>query len=147
MKIISGIPATSLILIGMIWGGQTASADDLIVYPAKGQTTDQMSKDRYECHAWAVEQSGFDPTNAQPSSSAKESTSKKQRHGAAAGAAIGALAGDAAKGARIGATVSSSKRKSEANKSSEPAPKADPGNTNYQRALTACLEGRDYTVK
>lgn len=38
------------------------SADDLIVYPRNGQSQEQQSADRYECHRWAGTQSGFDPT-------------------------------------------------------------------------------------
>ena len=37
---------------------------DVMVYPAKGQSNEQLSKDRYKCHMWAVQQSGFDPRNA-----------------------------------------------------------------------------------
>jgi hypothetical protein len=29
---------------------------DVIAYPARGQTPDQQSRDRYECHGWAVSQ-------------------------------------------------------------------------------------------
>jgi len=38
---------------------------DVIAYPAQGQTDDQQARDRYECHSWAVQQSGFDPARAQ----------------------------------------------------------------------------------
>jgi Family of unknown function (DUF6515) len=34
----------------------------LFVYPRNGQSADQTAKDRYECHTWAVGQTGFDPT-------------------------------------------------------------------------------------
>jgi hypothetical protein len=34
----------------------------LYVYPAAGQTAEQLGQDRYECHVWAVDQSGYDPT-------------------------------------------------------------------------------------
>lgn len=37
---------------------------DVIAYPAKGQNSEQQSRDRYECHSWAVSQSGFDPATA-----------------------------------------------------------------------------------
>lgn len=37
---------------------------DVIAYPARGQTADQQARDRYECHSWAVSQSGFDPAVA-----------------------------------------------------------------------------------
>jgi hypothetical protein len=36
----------------------------LFIYPRNGQSADQQSKDKYECHAWATNQSGFDPTVA-----------------------------------------------------------------------------------
>jgi hypothetical protein len=36
--------------------------DQFYVYPKKGQSADQQAKDRYECHRWAVDQSGFDPS-------------------------------------------------------------------------------------
>jgi hypothetical protein len=35
-------------------------------YPNAGQSEQQQSKDRYECHQWAVSQTGFDPTTAPP---------------------------------------------------------------------------------
>lgn len=37
---------------------------EVIAYPARGQTPEQQSRDRYECHTWAVGQSGFDPAAA-----------------------------------------------------------------------------------
>jgi len=43
------------------------SAGDMYVYPRNGQTQEQTDNDRYECHSWAVSQSGFDPTSSQSS--------------------------------------------------------------------------------
>ena len=34
----------------------------LYVYPAAGQSDAQTSEDRYQCHVWATNQSGYDPT-------------------------------------------------------------------------------------
>jgi len=34
----------------------------LFVYPAHGQSPDQLAHDRYDCHVWAVQQTGVDPT-------------------------------------------------------------------------------------
>jgi hypothetical protein len=34
----------------------------LMVYPKNGQSEDQTNKDKFECHKWAVGQTGFDPT-------------------------------------------------------------------------------------
>lgn len=42
-----------------------SSPEQMFVYPKLGQDEQQMAQDRYECHRWAVEQSGFDPV--QPS--------------------------------------------------------------------------------
>lgn len=36
--------------------------DDFFIYPKNGQSQEQQSQDRYECHSWAVKQTGFDPT-------------------------------------------------------------------------------------
>lgn len=42
-------------------GGQGAMS--LFVYPKNGQSEQQTQNDRYQCHEWAVGQTGFDPTN------------------------------------------------------------------------------------
>jgi hypothetical protein len=34
----------------------------LYVYPAAGQSESQTADDRYQCHVWAANQSGHDPT-------------------------------------------------------------------------------------
>jgi hypothetical protein len=34
----------------------------MYVYPAAGQSTAQTAEDRYQCHVWAADQSGYDPT-------------------------------------------------------------------------------------
>jgi len=36
--------------------------DELFVYPMNGQSEQQQATDRYQCHRWAAEQTGFDPT-------------------------------------------------------------------------------------
>ncbi|HYL03114.1 MAG TPA: hypothetical protein VEU54_06815 [Steroidobacteraceae bacterium] len=35
---------------------------DVYLYPRNGQSEAQTATDRYECHSWAVGQTGFDPT-------------------------------------------------------------------------------------
>src|SRR6266496_6823869 len=37
------------------------SAQDVYVYPARNQTDEQMTRDKEECHDWAVKQTGVDP--------------------------------------------------------------------------------------
>ncbi len=88
------------------------------VYPAQGQSPEQLAKDRYECHRWAVTQSGFDPSASAPAPPPIAGSSyvlpparvpPDPISGAAGGAALGALggaiAGDAGTGAAIGAAV------------------------------------------
>lgn len=70
--------------------------DRSYVYPRNGQSAQQQASDEYECHRWAVAQTGFDPTAA--------------------------------------VTTGGS--------SATPMQRGD-----YQRARTACLEGRGYTVR
>jgi hypothetical protein len=39
-------------------------SNQLFVYPRNGQSDEQQRQDRFECHRWAIEQTGFDPTVA-----------------------------------------------------------------------------------
>jgi hypothetical protein len=59
------IPAllSALLFGGVVW----AQTPQPYVYPLKKQSKQQQDKDRYECHSWAVEQTGFDPSRAYPS--------------------------------------------------------------------------------
>jgi hypothetical protein len=53
-----------------IWG------QDLI-YPAKGQSNDQMEKDKFECYTWAKNQTGFDSMEMPTASSTPPSQQKR----------------------------------------------------------------------
>lgn len=129
---------------------------EIMIYPMKGQNSEQLSKDRYECHLWAVQQSGFDPSTAQAAQSAPQTQQQKGQvlrggaRGAAAGAAIGAIAGDAGKGAAIGATAGGLKggfkRMDQKRAAQTQAPTPPPGQDAYNRAIKACLTGRNYSV-
>src|SRR4051812_4058362 len=39
-----------------------AQPTQVYVYPTGGQAQEQLGRDRYECHLWAVKQSNFDPS-------------------------------------------------------------------------------------
>lgn len=45
---------------------QTASPAAIFAYPNQGQSEEQARRDRYECHLWAADQSGYDPTYSDP---------------------------------------------------------------------------------
>lgn len=72
------------------------SRDELFVYPRAGQSEQTQAADRYECHEWASDQTGFDPTLS-----------------------YGGV----------------------------PEAEAEDARADYLRAMTACLEGRGYTVR
>jgi hypothetical protein len=129
----------------------------LQVTPQRGQSADQARRDRYECHNWAVEQSGEVPTTTPaPNQDAIDAAKRADRvariaTGAAIGAGIGGLFGgghnpgeDMLKGAAVGSVVgvaSGAVHDKKQQKQAGP----EPG-TDYLRALSACLEGRGYTV-
>jgi hypothetical protein len=63
--------------------GQAANGNDrgamsLYVYPKNGQSAQQTDDDRYQCHQWAVGQTGFDPTN--PASNTNASTATPENY-------------------------------------------------------------------
>ncbi|MDH1011537.1 hypothetical protein N5J43_12455 [Pseudomonas nicosulfuronedens] len=55
---------------------------EVIAYPASGQSPEQQSRDRYECHTWAVGQSGFDPAAATQAPPAGQSDTYRRALGA-----------------------------------------------------------------
>src|SRR4029453_3489744 len=83
----------------------TAASAQLYVYPANGQSPQQEQQDEYQCYQFGKEQTGFDPTTAQPPSAQPQ----QQKHGFLSGAfggallgvAVGAIAGNAGEGAAI----------------------------------------------
>ena len=148
--------------------GIPAAAQNLVIYPAKGQSAEQQNKDQTECQAWAKSNTGVDPvavansSAAPPVSAAPQQGGQRVRgaaRGAAAGAAVGAVAGDAGKGAAVGAaagTVAGGARKrrdaAAANQQAETqnqqaASDRQAQMATFNKAYSACLEGRGYSVK
>src|SRR5262245_6177999 len=41
---------------------QPVSLSKVYFYPTQGQSEEQQDRDRYDCHVWAVKQTGFDPS-------------------------------------------------------------------------------------
>ena len=48
------------------FGLETQAQSQTFAYPNAGQSEEQQSRDRFECHQWSVGQTGFDPTTAPP---------------------------------------------------------------------------------
>jgi hypothetical protein len=153
----------AIFLVGHVW------AQDPIVYPANGQSEDQMEKDKYQCYSWARNQTGFDPmktptTTSGPPAKEKEvwGAGKSGVAGGATGAVVGGLAQGrkgavrggligAGAGALIGGARSSNQRQREAQKRQDWERKETNNyvraRTEYNRAFGACMEGRGYSVK
>lgn len=136
---------------------------DLGVYafPAKGQTPETQSKDEFDCFNWAKQETGYDPIAPQAPATPQVQQSKGGMikggaRGAATGAAIGAIAGDAGKGAEAGAVggalLGRRAQKIENQQAQEKAQAQAQSASNTQKdqfnkAFSACLEGKGYSVK
>ncbi len=88
-----GVCSGAIILVG------AASAQDLYVFPADGQSQEQTEQDKLACNQWAVGETNYDPRNpptaadANPSASAIEEPLLSCSGGGASGAAKGAAGG------------------------------------------------------
>ena len=155
----------SSVLFGvvMLLGASASWAQTPVVYPAKGQSAEQQSKDQGECDAWAKQTTGVDPAAVAQQASAAPAAPAPQGQrvrgalrGAAAGAVIGEIADDdAGKGAAIGATAgvvaggARQRRQAREQQAQASAAQAQASQSidTYQRAVNACMEGRGYVIK
>ena len=139
----------------------------VFVYPAHGQSPEQTERDRYECHIWAVQQTGVDPSRpdanpyervvVQPANPPGSATAA----GAVGGAILGALIGGprnagaglligGATGAIVGSSVDANAqaqaRQVQAQMNAQQIAAARARADSYRRAIGACLTGRGYTI-
>jgi len=163
--------ALTIFLTGTLYAQQS------YVYPSKGQSNQQMEKDKFECYGWAKQQSGFDPLNppsqqeleakasqrvqSQPQQSGGGEAGEGVVKGAVSGAIIGeVVSDDPGKGAAIGGIIggirgskrAEQKKQQQAQQQQQAVQQqaqAEMGRLRdtYNRAYAACLEGRGYTVK
>lgn len=160
----TGIGLMSLWLITYV--PITSFADDLFIYPTKGQSAEQQDKDKWVCRAWATKQTGFDPAARATASSpppARQAPKGGLLRGAAGGAAIGAvggaIGGNAGKGAAIGAGAGGllgAVRRNDQVRQEEYAHQQwaqqnvaqyEQNRSSWMRAVKACITGRGYTVQ
>lgn len=146
---------------------------DIYAYPQNNQSADQQQRDRYECNGWAVKQTGFDPSAPNVPMHDRYrvvAAGPPPGTGTALGAFTGAILGAAAAGPRdagagllFGAvagglvgTAAEQQQRAAAEQQAQAINNAytaqdlaaiDARAANYRRALSACLEGRGYTVK
>ena len=155
---------TVLVILTLTAG--TALASDPIIYPKRGQSPQQLEKDKYDCHQWAKKETGFDPgapATASTPPPVKETTKAGPGRGAVGGGlvglGVGAITGSPGPGAAIGAAsgalIGGVRRKKhneqQEQKQQEWAQQEASGQQQkrnyYNRAFSACMEARDYTVK
>ena len=158
-----------LLVVAVTSVASVAAGTEFYIYPQKGQSSEQQDKDKYECYGWAKGQSGFDPmapptTKTAPPKREGGSVIGGAVGGGAAGAAVGAvggaiMGGKAGKGAAIGAGtgglvggMSAASRNSKDSQNRRDWEQKEASNyaqnrNEYNRAFSACLEGRGYTVK
>ena len=151
--------------------GPRAPITQVYFYPKEGQTTEQQSRDHYECYNWAMQQTGFDPSQSSipPVPRVKVVPMPPPGHDttvlAIAGAVLGALiAGPrhAGAGALIGAgsgaiagAASDASRQQYAQQMEEAYDRRDQALDaryeekahSFRRAMSTCLEGRGYSVQ
>jgi hypothetical protein len=138
----------------------------VFVYPSNGQSPEQTDRDRYECHVWAVQQTGVDPSraDANPYERVVVQPANPPGSGTAAGAIGGAILGALIAGPRdagaglvlggitgavVGSTVDASAQEQAHMTQQQLNQSAAAGRAradSYRRALGACLQGRGYTV-
>jgi len=105
-------------------------AQDPIIYPAKGQDAQQTDKDKFDCYNWAKGQTGFDPMQPPKASSPPPAQAPQSGRG-----------GSVLRGAAVGQQAQQDQwAQQEANNYSRQ-------RDGYNRAFSACMEGRGYTVK
>ncbi|MGB6308366.1 MAG: outer membrane beta-barrel protein [Steroidobacteraceae bacterium] len=67
-----------------------AAAGGFYIYPRNGQSEQQQSTDRYACHTWAHQQTGFDPTVSGGGVAPNEEAAKRSEYGRAMTACLDA---------------------------------------------------------
>jgi len=159
------------IVIATMCFASTAMAQKPVIYPAKGQSSQQQSKDDSECYVWAKQTTGIDPATLTPPPQATTTTSTttpggQRIRGAARGAVGGAIIGeiandDAGEGAAIGAVVGTMAGGRQARQQQQLQAQQQQAQQQQQQAQQqqqqkidtfyvsygACMEGRGYTVK
>lgn len=151
-KFIAAAWTAGLVLLG----AGIPAAQELYVYPARNQSDEQMGRDKEECHAWAVKETGVDPEKVATASTAPApGNSGGGLAGPAVGAARGAMSGEAGAGAIRGIGIGRLIHAVRARRQMEEQHQTTTQDhqerqaqlQKYDRAFGACLTGRGYTVQ
>lgn len=135
-------------ICGFMFAGVAVAHQKIYVYPREGQSVEQKEQDTFQCHNWAIKESGIDPYDGNYPHAGGEiikGAVTGAAAGAASGAIIGAITGDAGRGAAIGATAGGCGGSMHGARRATRIKEEYRGD--YYRAFTACMEGRGYSVK
>jgi len=69
------IRVISILMIVVFLFAGLSLAQDPIIFPARGQSQDQVEKDKFSCYQWARNETGFDPMQT-PTASARRRSSR-----------------------------------------------------------------------
>jgi hypothetical protein len=148
-------------MVAVLLATSAALAQQPIIYPAKGQSAEKQASDMGQCGAWAKQNTGVDPAvlaqqAGQPTAPPPQGgVVRGAAGGAAVGAVGGAIGGDAGKGAAIGAATGAmvggvrQRRQAAAQQQQTQAVQQNASQqmATYNRALSACMTGRGYTIQ
>lgn len=145
------------------------AASPLYFYPTRGQTEALQDRDRYECYRWAVRETGSDPgmtpLRQAPVRMAQAGVVRSDAGDVLGGAATGALLGAALSsprhaggaavlgaifGAAVGAASGEARNRAiDAAQARQDAAyaRASAPQDNFRRAMSACMQGRGYTIQ
>lgn len=156
---------TVFALAALIVALPALAAPQVYIYPSRGQSPQQEAFDKGQCYSWGVQQSGFDPANPQvavPPPPVPQAPQGGLFRGAFGGAALGAvggaIGGNAGEGAAIGAGVGAlfgglrrarwaeEQQQQQASYTAQQQSAMSQGRADYNRAFSACMTGRGYTV-
>ncbi len=138
MKRLAAVAGVAVFLAGCAESTPPQSA--VGVYPAKGQTMEQQTKDANECSFWAKQQTNYDPSTDTGKGVAVGALIGAAG-GAALGAATGAITGNVGTGAAVGAVAGGVG--GGAIGGTQQYSRSRDG---YERAYGACMQGRGYSV-
>ena len=135
------------------------------VYPARGQSPQQQEFDRGQCYSWAVQQTGFDPSNPQvysgppPRQGALRAGCSGERRAARRwGRSAAPSAGTRARARRseppwaacsapcAGPRWAEREQQQQASYAAQQQGAMAHGRANYNQAFGACMTGRGYSV-
>ena len=166
-SMIAGLSAIGALCMNLeIAAAQGGGVSGMYVFPKGKQTQEQQRSDEGQCYNTAVEMTGYDPSappssppaqsQGAPAGSGARGALRGAAGGAAMGAAMGAIAGDAGKGAAMGAAGGGllggvrgrqQGQQQQAAQQQATQQQQQAHRQEYQRAFTACMEARGYSVK